>query len=56
MDFEWILSHDSVLLKSESRRCRKALQCSEINISISLSTEDLNEAANQNAHVCIGIS
>lgn len=53
MDFEQVLSHDSVLLESESRHCsRKALQCSEINISISPSTEELNEVANQNTYAC----
>lgn len=52
MDFEQVLSHDSVLLESESSHCsKKALQCSEINISIFLSTEELNEVANQNTYV-----
>lgn len=55
MDFEQVLSHDSVLLESEGRHCRKkeALRCSEINISIFLSTEELNEVANQNTCVCV---
>lgn len=35
---------------------KKALQCSEINISVSLSTEELNEVANQNTRVCTYIS
>lgn len=30
---------------------KKALQCSEINISIFLSTEELNEVVNQNVYV-----
>lgn len=59
MDFEQVLSHDSVLLESEGRHCRKkeALRCSEINTSIFLSTEELNEVANQNTcvYVCMHI-
>lgn len=55
MDFEQVLSHDSDLLESGGRHCskKKALRCSEINISIFLSTETLNEVVNQNMCVYV---